>query len=104
MFDICRLYLQQDDLLCRYGGEEFIALLPDTDTDEAYRVAERIRVAIAPEQAAQIVLDGLADFDVDAAPELTVSIGIAALSAETESLEQLIAQGDAAMYRAKAWT
>ena len=100
--NICRLYLRQEDLLCRYGGEEFVVLLPNTDAYQAYQIAEHIRTAIAPEQtSSQIMLDALNGFDVTVSPELTVSIGVAALNRETESLVQLIEQSDAAMYQAK---
>ena len=94
--------MRQEDLLCRYGGEEFVVLLPNTDAYQAYQIAEHIRTAIAPEQtSSQIMLDALNGFDVTVSPELTVSIGVAALNRETESLVQLIEQSDAAMYQAK---
>ena len=84
-----RLYrraLRQEDLLGRYGGEEFVALLPDTEPWQAFRVAERIRKIIAREQQAY---------------GITVSIGISALASSVDSLDKMIAEADAAMYLAK---
>ena len=84
-----RLYrraLRQEDLLGRYGGEEFVALLPDTEPWQAFQVAERIRKVIAREQKAY---------------GITVSIGISALASNMDSLDKMIAEADAAMYLAK---
>ena len=84
-----RLYrraLRQEDLLGRYGGEEFVLLLPDTEPWQAFRVAERIRKIIAREQQAH---------------GITLSIGISALSSNVNSLDKMISEADAAMYLAK---
>jgi len=78
--------LRRPALLGRYGGEEFVALLPDTDAAEALAVAERLRAAAAVE----------ADL-----PRCQVSIGVATARAE-DSLESLINRADAALYEAKA--
>ena len=81
-----RRALRQEDLLGRYGGEEFVVLLPDTEPWQAFRVAERIRKTIAGEQQAH---------------GTTVSIGISALSADVDSLDKMVSEADAAMYLAK---
>lgn len=81
--------LRQVDQLGRFGGEEFIALLPETSLQDAQLVAERIR-AIAG------VKDG------DSMPACTVSIGIATNSQPNDTVDTLLARADAAMYRAKA--
>ncbi len=81
--------LRQVDQLGRFGGEEFVALLPETSLQDAQLVAERIR-AIAG-----------AKFG-DSAPACTVSIGIAINSQPNDTVDTLLARADAAMYRAKA--
>jgi|GEM_PF-179727 len=82
--------LRTEDVFCRFGGEEFIALLPGTPTGRALAAAERLRTLFAEagsEFAARV------DFPV------TVSIGIAALRGD-EDIEALIRRADVALYRA----
>lgn len=86
---VCRNALRHGDLLCRYGGEEFVVLLPDTEPWQALHVAERIRHRIEN----RITLP-------DCAP-VTISIGLSALSPQTASLELLIRDADQSMYDAK---
>lgn len=86
-----RATLRTADILCRYGGEEFAVLLPETGVNEAYPAADRLRQAIAacriPDQAA-------------IAP--TISVGLALYDAEHDAdLELLLWQADQAMYHAK---
>jgi diguanylate cyclase (GGDEF)-like protein len=78
--------LRLPDQLGRFGGEEFVALLPDTTLDEAVVVAERIREACAG--AAQ-------------APGVTVSIGVTTNQKDKDTIDTLLTRADAAMYRAK---
>lgn len=79
--------LRRPDQLGRFGGEEFVALLPETSLDEAMGVAERIRAACAvPAQE----------------PHRTVSIGVTTNHTAGDSVGTLIARADAAMYQAKA--
>ncbi|HET7842948.1 MAG TPA: diguanylate cyclase [Xanthomonadales bacterium] len=82
--------LRQRDSLGRYGGEEFLIVLPGSDAEEAERVAERIRAEI--ERNCAVVANEALD--------LTVSIGVAAAPGPVRS-EQLLAAADAAMYAAK---
>ncbi len=84
---IMRKTLRQSDVACRYGGEEFVILLPDCDKTMAVQVAERLRQAV--ERAAP----GIVFY--------TVSIGVAAAVGEQIRLEELINRADLAMYRAK---
>lgn len=78
--------LRRPDQLGRFGGEEFIALLPETSLEEAVAVAERIReVCAVPNQG----------------PSCTVSIGVATNHNDTDTIDKLLARADAAMYRAK---
>lgn len=78
--------LRRPDQLGRFGGEEFVVLLPETSLPEALGVAERIRAACA---------------QPGNGPACTVSIGVATNSQGNDTVDSLIARADAAMYRAK---
>jgi two-component system cell cycle response regulator len=81
------------DLACRHGGEEFVIVMPETDMAVATMVAERLRRRIATEPFG---------IDQDAGKiEVTISIGIAALSGAKESAPALLKRADQALYRAK---
>ncbi len=80
--------LRRSDLCCRWGGEEFVILLPDTTLEDAARVAEKLRMAIV---AHPLVLEA-------GSLPMTASFGVAA---GDRSLESLIDRADAALYRAK---
>ncbi|MEB2233741.1 diguanylate cyclase [Xanthomonas campestris pv. campestris] len=84
--------LRAEDVACRYGGEEFTVILPETDGKEAMRVAEQIRGHIA----ALAVSDGQR-----ALPRVTASIGVASFPADGELGSALIQKADAALYVAK---
>lgn len=84
--------LRQEDLLGRYGGEEFIAMLPDTHATSALEVAERVRHGIETLELAGAGEDSL---------RCTVSIGVAQCT-PAGAAETTIRAADAAMYRAKA--
>ena len=88
---ICKELIRDSDLLCRYGGEEFTLILPNTDFDTAFKVAERLRQAI---ETTPIHIDR-------GELQITVSFGIAALSPRQASLAALVDEADAAMYLAK---
>jgi len=88
---IVRTCLRREDLFSRTGGEEFCALLPDTDLTGAAVVAERIRATVDA---------GAVDFDGQSL-RLTVSIGIAGLSDRAGSWSAMVRAADAALYRAK---
>ena len=80
------------DLACRYGGEEFVVVMPETDMAVATMVAERLRRRIASEpfpiqQGARTI-------------EVTISIGIAALGRD-EDAATVVKRADQALYRAK---
>jgi len=81
--------LRDCDLLGRFGGEEFVVLLPETTMDEASKVAERMRVGIARMRLPQVT------------SSITVSAGLAELQ-DNESGEDLLERSDRALYRAKA--
>lgn len=83
--------LRLPDILARFGGEEFVILLPDTGLAEARRVAERIRQEVAIHRD-------------KALPPYTVSLGIAVAqgqAGQAADVEALVAEADAALYRAK---
>lgn len=89
-----RCELRDADILARFGGEEFIALLPETNLAGALRVAERLRAAIESSPAS------LQAHTI----HITISIGCAALDSISgnDCLEMLIHRADRALYRAKA--
>jgi diguanylate cyclase (GGDEF)-like protein len=86
---VCRNNLRIQDLCCRYGGEEFLILLPKVEPDSAIIIAERIR-----EHINQLTFSGYPQVSV------TVSIGIC-IGSSQEDIRDLIGQADAAMYCAK---
>lgn len=85
--------LRQDDHLGRYGGEEFLIVLPQTGPQEATALAERLRAAVAAEPFAL----------PDATPvRVTISIGVATVDAHTTTRAGLLQAADLALYQAKA--
>lgn len=79
--------LRRPSILGRYGGEEFVALLPDTDREEALLVAERIRNSLTTHPEL---------------PRCEVSIGVATFEhTRSDTLRDLIARADTGLYRAK---
>lgn len=78
---------RKDDYVFRWGGEEFVILLPRTPLDAAMQIAENIRAAVA-----RITIPGL--------PRFTVSIGVARHN-QDETLDELFKRVDDALYRAK---
>ncbi len=85
--------LRDADLLGRLGGEEFAALLPHSTTDSAFKIAERIRLALAQMPLAS---------PRGAPLSITVSIGMAQMAPGHPGIEPLLADADRALYRAKA--
>jgi diguanylate cyclase (GGDEF)-like protein len=85
--------LREYDSAGRFGGEEFVLLLPYTRAVDAFRIADRVRDHIS----------GLSLRTPDGqAVQVTVSVGVAALDAgSTRELSELLAAADAALYRAK---
>jgi two-component system, cell cycle response regulator len=80
------------DLACRFGGEEFVVLMPDTEFQQAQSVAERVRAAVAERS-----------FDVNGGRTLTVtiSVGLALNESDADIPETLMKRADIALYRAK---
>ena len=71
------------DLCVRYGGEEFLVLLPNTDLTKAHEIAERIRESVASNL------------------DITVSLGVSSFSTDLLDYEELIRKADDALYRSK---
>jgi len=90
---IARSELRSADVIGRYGGEEFVIVLPMTKAQQAYSLAERIRMGVA----ALFLPTEKGDASV------TLSIGIVEMfhSPKTDSIDDLIRRADEAMYAAK---
>nr|WP_241483282.1 GGDEF domain-containing protein [Nocardiopsis halophila] len=83
--------LRPRDVIGRFGGEEFVVLLPETDLADACKVAERLRRRVSVLRP-----------QVDGVPvDVTVSIGVALLHVHGDDLVDLLALADLALYRAK---
>ncbi|MEW6219490.1 MAG: GGDEF domain-containing protein [Thermodesulfobacteriota bacterium] len=93
---LLRQRLRKTDRAFRYGGEEFVVVLPDTDTTIAYLIAERIRLAFADLQHIVPAAGGSTRREVR-----TLSIGVAGYEPPLDG-PTLLARADEAMYRAKS--
>ena len=90
---LIRETVRPSDIPARFGGEEFLVILPETGKDEAQAVAERLRQRITE-----------CPFRIDARREdvrLTISIGVTAFPDYGQSAEEMITMADLALYRAK---
>jgi diguanylate cyclase (GGDEF)-like protein len=90
---VLKRHTRIEDVACRYGGEEFLIVLPSCSMDDAYAKAEAIREAIAQQQ---VFARGAA------LPRITASLGLASYPEDGDRMERLIGEADAALYRAKA--
>ena len=88
---LCQRSIRDVDLIGRYGGEELIIILPETERDTAVQVAERLRKSILAQRTR------INDKEVG----VTVSIGVATKDENTPHIEALIARADQALYIAK---
>ncbi len=79
--------LSRTDQLARFGGEEFVLLLPESNQDEAVTVAERIVAHVADRR--------------DELPPITVSIDVATNRPDEDQIGTLLARADKALYKAK---
>lgn len=85
--------VRDEDVVCRYGGEEFCIALPNTTVDEALQFAERVRETVEAEVGFTLQLEGR--------PFITASFGVSGLSLSPDTPAQLIEQADQALYFSK---
>lgn len=86
--------LRANDILARFGGEEFVVVLPSTNLDSATTIAERIRDSVENERMP--VLEGVP------LPSITCSLGISSIPLYADSITNLIKTADIALYNAKS--
>ncbi len=83
--------LRENDIFARYGGEEFVILLPETDIEQAYQMAERMR-----EKCAKTPLK-IGKKSIN----MTISFGVSSLGKEKLPLDKLLLRADKALYKSK---
>jgi diguanylate cyclase (GGDEF)-like protein len=89
---VLRESTRADDVVARYGGEEFVVLMGG-DIEDAVEVAERVRQ--------RVEFESIVEDESPLGSSITVSVGVAALTEDTSSLEQLVEAADTELYRAK---
>jgi diguanylate cyclase (GGDEF)-like protein len=85
--EVLREVCRETDIICRYGGEEFSIILPSTDRDAAYNIAESLRNAVAGKEILK--------------NKFTVSIGLATFPQDGCDKDMLVKKADIALYKAK---
>ena len=90
---LLRAAIRETDIACRYGGDEFVVILPDTDSAPAKRLGERIR---------QLIMQHVFLKEEGINSRLGASIGIATYPTDAPTKEQLIHLADEAMYQDKS--
>ena len=89
--EVTRSTLRAVDLVGRWGGEEFVVLLPETDAQKAGEVAERLRSDIEATQVAA----------ANQHIRMTVSVGYTMLQSNEHDINALVKRADSALYQAK---
>lgn len=89
--DCCRRTLRETDIISRFGGEEFVILLPEASIENGHKVAERLRIRIS-----KILVKNEQNEDV----RFTVSIGLVP-STVTDNIADMLKMSDEALYEAK---
>jgi diguanylate cyclase (GGDEF)-like protein len=91
--EIMRSELREEDMLARFGGDEFVAFLPDTTCQKAWVIAEKMRIKIAE-----------APLNYEGNPlSITVSCGIACYPEHGQDLTQIMKMADKALYASKGY-
>ncbi|HVY17886.1 MAG TPA: PleD family two-component system response regulator [Rhodopila sp.] len=90
--DVLLAHVRAFDTCCRYGGEEFVIVLPGTSISEACQVAERLLHEVKSLEASFKLVEGL---------HLSISVGIISNPASNQSPEKLLEAADKALYQAK---
>ena len=90
LVDTAKQVLRSEDIFCRFGGEEFVAILPRASAQDSLAVAERLRQRFAASKNIDIFRD----------TQITVSIGVAELLPD-ETYDNLLQRADLALYKAK---
>jgi diguanylate cyclase (GGDEF)-like protein len=90
--DLCQRQLREEDTLARFGGDEFVVLLPHTGPDQALETAERLRAEV----------ETFGRREGGPLPGLTISLGVSVFQPGDASFARLLARADAALYQAKA--
>lgn len=86
-------HVRGEDVACRYGGEEFILILPGADPENALRRGEQIRAGVA---------DSLkVAYEADVLPQVTISLGLATYPLHAQTAADAVKAADVALYRAK---
>lgn len=85
--DILRIHCRAIDTAARYGGDEFALVLPESEEEEAQRVADRIRAVLSSDEEP---------------PRLSASIGISVYRGDGERIEKLLSEADQHLYAEKA--
>ncbi len=80
--------LRETDIFCRWGGEEFVIVCPNTGSDDVFALAERVRVAVEEYQFGKV-------------EKVTISLGVSAYLPESDNEETLVKRADTALYEAK---
>lgn len=84
---------RKSDIICRFGGEEFVVLLPETNLEGAFAIGEKIRTSIERQEL---------DLQIKQKVFITISVGVAEFDKKADkSLEDIIKKADSAMYEAK---
>ncbi len=88
MAQCCQHLLRKTECLARWGGEEFLVVVPEVDATSLQALAERLRKSIA-------------ELSTDSGPQISASVGIALLIANGVNMASLLQRVDQALYRAK---
>jgi diguanylate cyclase (GGDEF)-like protein len=93
MADIFRMHFRAEDIVCRYGGEEFAVILPESSIQDAFKRAEALRLATKDLKLVHrgVLLD-----------PVTLSVGIAGFPEHGQSAQELLDRADKTLYQSKA--